>query len=245
MAGLPKVLIATPTFDGKSYCQEQFISNVMTFTYPRKACDFVIFDNSSSPDNAKRINQEYGVKVVWKDYSGMTLLEKLAASHEAIRNYALEHHFDYVLHLESDIFPEPDVIERLLSSRKHVIGVPYMLYGGARRRVITQPKSMVELHPRDISSTLNLTFFYHYFFDGSVKPVNTNGLGCTLISKAVLKAIPFRYEQGSDAAPDTWWTLDLMRNNIQYYVDTSMHAFHHNRDEWGEGSNLLKNSKTE
>ena len=84
MSGMPKVLVATPTYEGKNYCLPQFINNVSNFTYPKQCFDFVIFDNSATNANAKYINKEFGVKVVWKDYTGMTIIEKLAHTHEAI-----------------------------------------------------------------------------------------------------------------------------------------------------------------
>jgi hypothetical protein len=56
---VPKVLIATPTYEGKNYCLEQFIDNVKKFSYPQSRMDFMIFDNSAEPKNAKMINTKY------------------------------------------------------------------------------------------------------------------------------------------------------------------------------------------
>jgi cellulose synthase/poly-beta-1,6-N-acetylglucosamine synthase-like glycosyltransferase len=91
---LPKVLVATPTYEGKNYCLEQFIDNVANFTYPRSKFEFMIFDNSATPENAKMINQKYGVKVHWKDYTGCGVIEKLSQTHENIRLHAINNNFD-------------------------------------------------------------------------------------------------------------------------------------------------------
>ena len=91
---LPKVLVATPTYEGKNYCLPQFIQNVANFTYPKSRFDFMIFDNSATPDNAKMINKNYKVNCHWKDYAGCTIIEKLALTHEAIRIHAINNHYD-------------------------------------------------------------------------------------------------------------------------------------------------------
>ena len=245
MRGVPKVLVATPTYEGKNYCLPQFIANVLNFTFPKSCYDFVIFDNSKTPDNAKMINKTYGVKCVWRDYEGMTIIEKLAETHDAIREYAINNGYDYLLHLESDVFPQEDVIEQLLWTRKAVVGVPYQLFGGGQRRVVTQAWSDVELKNDHFVSCLDIAFVHHWFFDGKVNRCTTNGVGCTLIHNKVLNAVPFRFVEGDDSAPDTWWTRDLISHNIPYYVHTGMIAFHWNREDWMEYANLLTYDKNE
>lgn len=245
MSGIPKVLIATPTFDGKNYCVEAFIHNVRSFTYPKSRLDFVIFDNSLSPENAEFLSKKYGVNVQWKDYTGTTVIERLALTHEAIRQYAINNAYDYVLHLESDIFPDEDVIEQLLWTKKKIIGVPYNLFGGGQRRVVTQGYVAPDISmPYYFIGSQNISFVHHWFFDGTVKRCTTNGLGCTLMHVKTISRIPFRYVEGDDSAPDTWFTRDLLVNNIPYYVHTGLLAHHWNTDDWGEYANLLKHDKT-
>jgi hypothetical protein len=243
MAGYPKVLVATPTFEGKNYCLPAFIDNVANFTYPKNKMDFMIFDNSPTPDNAKMINSIYGVKVNWKDTSDMSVLERLAVTHEAIRVFAMNNHYDYILHLESDVFPDSDVIEKLIWQRKGIIGVPYMLFNGGQRRVVTQGFNHCEVKSDMFVTSENLSFNHHYFFDGTVKRCSTNGLGCTLIRTKIIADIPFRFVEGNDAAPDTWFSRDLLQRNIPYWVHTGMLAFHWNTEDWGEYSNLLTHDK--
>jgi len=245
MAGIPKILIATPTYEGKNYCLPEFIDNVAKFTYPKSRFDFMIFDNSATPKNAEYINKKFGVKVHWKDYSGTTIIEKLALTHEAIRVHAINNHYDFVLHLESDIFPPEDVIEQLLWTKKNIVGVPYLLFGGGQRRLVTQGYSENDVQSNYFIGALNLSFMHHWFMDGSVRRCTTNGLGCTLMRVKTIENIPFRFVEGDDAAPDTWFTKDLLYNGIPYYVHTGLLAFHWNKEDWGEYSNLLVYNKNE
>jgi hypothetical protein len=102
---------------------------------------------------------------MWRDYSGMGVIEKLANTHEEIRQYALNNGYDFLLHLESDVFPQEDVIEQLLWTRKAVVGVPYQLFGGGQRRVVTQGWTDVELKNDYFVSALNISFVQHWYFD--------------------------------------------------------------------------------
>jgi len=242
---LPKILVATPTYEGKNYCLEQFIDNVANFTYPRSRFEFMIFDNSATPDNAKMINQKYGVKVHWKDYTGCGIIEKLAQTHENIRLHAINNHFDYLLHLESDVFPQVDVIEQLLWTKKSIIGVPYQLFGGGQRRLVTQAFQENNMAQHIYQSAIQLGFTHHWFMDGTIKRVATNGIGCTLMKVKTIMNIPFRFVEGDVSAPDTWFTRDLMTYNIPYYVHTGMLAYHWNNEDWGAYADLLKYDKSE
>jgi hypothetical protein len=245
MSGVPKILVATPTYEGKNYCLPQFIDNVANFTYPKSRYDFMIFDNSASPKNAEYINKEFGVKCHWKDYAGMTIIEKLACTHEAIRVHAVNNHYDYILHLESDVFPPEDVLEQLLWTKKDMVGVPYQLFGGGQRRPVTEAYSISEQRENEFIGTLNIGFIHHWYFNGKVQRCFTNGIGCTLMKVNTIKNIPFRYVEGNDAAPDTWFVRDLAYNGIPYYVHTGLLAFHWNTEDWLEYAHLLKYDKNE
>jgi hypothetical protein len=245
MSGVPKILVATPTYEGKNYCLPEFIDNVANFTYPKSRYDFMIFDNSSTPKNAEYINKEFGVKCHWKDYSGMTIIEKLAQTHEAIRVHAINNNYDYLLHLESDVFPPEDVLEQLLWTKKDMIGVPYQLYGGGQRRVVTEGFSIRETDLQEFVGALHIGFIHHWYFDGKVQRCFTNGIGCTLMKVSRIKNIPFRYVEGDDAAPDTWFVRDLSFNGIPYYVHTGLLAFHWNTEDWLQYAHLLKYDKNE
>jgi hypothetical protein len=242
---LPKVLVATPTYEGKNYCLPQFIQNVANFTYPKSRFDFMIFDNSATPENAKMISKKYGVNCSWKDYKGCTIIDKLAQTHEAIRIHAINNHYDYLLHLESDVFPQEDCIEQLLWTKKNIVGIPYMLFSGGQRRLVTQGFSERDVYNDDFIGFLNISFVHHFYMNGGVQRCGTNGIGCTLMKVQTIKNIPFRFVEGDDSAPDTWFTRDLATFRIPYYVHTGLSAFHWNREDWLEYANLLKYDKNE
>jgi hypothetical protein len=57
--------------------------------------------------------------------------------------------------------------------------------------------------------------------------------------------VPFRFVEGDDAAPDTWFTRDLMALKIPYYVHTGMLCFHWSNEDWGAYADLLTKDKKE
>ena len=149
----------------------------------------------------------------------------LAKSHERCRKYALENNFDYMLHLETDIFPPIDVIERLLEAKREVIGALYHIELGERSTLMIQ---QIEEFGDAHRETFNLEESDLEFVDGEVKRVFSCGLGCTLIHKSVLKQVSFRYEEGSPVHPDSFYFADLNIKNIPVFVDTSIYCKHDN-----------------
>ena len=121
---MKKVLIASPTADIKDYCFDLWMENVSKFTYENS--ELFLCDNSNTRDYFFDIKKRYEhlgdffnvSRITPSQYEKFNLTYKsiLAKSHEKCRLYAIENNFDYLLHLETDVFPPADVIERLLDA---------------------------------------------------------------------------------------------------------------------------------
>ena len=121
-----------------------------------------------------------------------------------------------------------------------------MLYNGGQRRLVTQGWSNLSSGDgEDFVVGQNLSFVHHFFMNGRVQRVTTNGIGCTLMKVNAIRNIPFRHVANNDAAPDTWFTKDLIYNKIPYYVHTGLRAYHWNTEDWLEYASLLKQNKNE
>ena len=68
--GLPKVLIAIPTYDSKNYCLHQFMDNVMNFTYPKSKVEIYVADNSKTNANALLTEDDIGVDLYHEEPIG-------------------------------------------------------------------------------------------------------------------------------------------------------------------------------
>lgn len=231
---MKKVLIASPTADIKDYCFDKWMENVSKFTYEN--CEVFICDNSLTRDYYVDLKNRYKdfpkpfnvgrVNPSQYDKFNLTYKSILAKSHDRCRMYALENDFDYLLHLETDIFPPADVIERLLDAKQKIVGAMYHIEVGARSSLMLQK---IEEFGEDLRETYNLDELDLDFVDGDVKKVFSCGLGCVLIHRSILKKVAFRYEEGSPVHPDSFYYADLDAQHIPVYVDTSIYCNHDNQ----------------
>lgn len=239
---LPKILICSPTAKAKNYCFEEWLDNVMSFTYPN--FEVRLFDNTEdNGKNAKKMNdiytKKYGYDKKFFAYNSLVLnsstktkgvIEKMCLSHNDCINYALNNKFDYMLHLESDVFPEKNVIEKLLPHKKLVVGAVYYRDEGKFRKPMLQRKINV-INSHVVSMNFDKSEDIH-FMDGTLKQVAHVGLGCVLIKTGVFSVIKFRFVRNEPMHPDTYFAEDCFRHKVKVYADTSCIARHENK-AWG------------
>ena len=149
-------------------------------------------------------------------------------------------YFDYILFLDQDTIPPKDSIERFLKGNKQVIcglvfsraksqdGKP--AYTPNVYKVIPSDKElpdMIELSPEEIA-TNNL-----------LKVVSCGG-ACIFVSRGVFTKIRFR--EDLKQFEDRWFCIDLYKNNIPLYCDTSIRCKHLiiNRDYVWKNGELIK-----
>ena len=227
---MKKILIGSPTANIKDYCLDDWIKNVCDFTY--KNCEIFICDNSETREYYSEIKKRYAhlgekfnVGRVTPSQFSLSYKHILAKSHDKVRMYALENEFDYLLHLETDIFPPIDVIERLLNTKQKVVGGLYHIELGERSKLMIQ---QIEDFGDELRETYNLDEADLDFVDGEVKKVFSCGLGCVLIHRSVLKEFGFRYEEDAPVHPDSFYFADLDAKRIPVFVDTSIYCEHRN-----------------
>ncbi len=224
-----KVLIAAPTTDSKNYCLMDWYKNVLNFKHP----NFEVFlsDNSKTKKNSEYL-RTLGISSDWVKPSKLGIINTMAKSHNQCREYAIKYNYEWMLHLETDVFPPEDIIERLLSHKKSVCGATYHIQHGLDRTLLVQQEfeyskgdGRWQVRTRDANSAA-------LFMDGSLKRVYNIGLGCLLIHKNVFKNFHFRSIKGMDLHPDSFFAKDLFEQRIPIYVDTSIICEHRNSD-WG------------
>jgi len=222
----PKVLIAAPQHESKKYCWQQWKERVKDLTYLNY--DVFLADNSEDNSFYKEIKKE-GFDAVHVAGDVKSVLERTTIAHETCRLYALDHNYDYLLHLETDVIPPYDVIERLLWNNKKVVSGVYDIFHGKSRKAMIQISEKLD---RSVHSYRTVPFIEHeepLFFDGTTKQVYHAGLGCTLIRKSILEKIPFRFEKKSIFHADTWFANDCFLRDVSVFVDTSITCKHLNQ----------------
>jgi cellulose synthase/poly-beta-1,6-N-acetylglucosamine synthase-like glycosyltransferase len=230
-----KVLVITPQNEVKNYCSDEWSSRVTNLTYPNY--DIMMADNSSTNKNKKKI-MKMGIDCIHIKPKHKSNQKYIAESHEALRNYALIRGYHFVLHLESDVIPPHDIIERLLVHRKKVVSAMYFIDFGVDSHLMLQ-------NIENVGGTVKHTTMINeghdiQIVDGQLHEVYACGLGACLIHRSVLEQIKFRHEEGASAHPDSFFAADLRQLGIKQYLDTSIICDHKN-SSWATVTDLEKN----
>jgi len=221
----PKVLVCAPQYDGKNYCFEAWAERVKSLTYP----NFEVFlaDNSKTKDNVELI-KSHGFNVKHIDQNPLGAVFTLRDAHNACITYMNENDFEYMLHLETDVFPPLDVIESLLSCRKQICAGTYDIKQGSNRLAMIQTDEPFHTFVNKYRVIEMVDQQEPVFFDGKVKKVFHAGLGCILIHSNVFKSVIFEADQDVDVHPDTIFASRCFENDIPIYVDTNICCDHLN-----------------
>lgn len=224
----PSVLIAAPQHSSKLYCFEQWINTVLSLSYPAGRLGVFIADNSKDKSVQDICGHYPGIVYQHVRPSG-NIAQILADSHNACREYALTNGYDFMLHLETDIFPQiPNVIERLLWHGKVVTGATFNVFEGSRRNPVI--RKLANHYP--LKRFYDLEGYHTSFMDGQFGKVHQIGLGCVLIHKGVLRRTKFRWSNDlaeTGMFPDTCFGLDLYYQGIDVWCDPTIPIYHYSK----------------
>ena len=220
----PKVLVAAPTSIVKRYIAIDWCIMAKNLTYPNY--DILIVDNSIDENYHKQL-RAYGFKVLHVSPKNKSAKAYVTESQNLIRDVFLKGNYDYLMSIEIDIIPPANVIEKLLSSKKDIVSVPYFIDFGKKSNLL-----MIHLRKtkgEKAHEPYRVGFDEDFDdYNGNVNLVYSNGIGCSLIKRHVLEKIKFRY--GPLGYSDTYFYQDVWEAGLNNYVDTSMIAKHFNSD---------------
>ncbi len=227
----PRILVATLTSRKKDYCFTEFFSRINNLSYPH-GYDLMVSDNSEDSKYKEYLKKFFPNVRHIPNTKSMPWTEILAKSHNQIRDFFLENNYDILIHIESDVIPPHDVIERLLYHKKSVVCGAYFHGIGPSSWVLAYEREGRFNYVHAPSKIDNLGSDI-YRCDGKLREVYICGLGCALIHKSVLKKVAFRSVPGYSVAPDGFFFDDLLKNTIRVWQDTSILCEHYNTN-WGE-----------
>jgi len=233
----PKVLIGAPIYDQKEYCREAWVKNVEQINYPN--FDWCLVDNSKKSRYFRELKEKHPGHI-YRSPRGNNSRDGVAYSCNVLRKKVLDEGYDYLLMVESDLFPPKDVVHRLLRHGRPVVGLPYEIgTDKVRGLCIFVP----EMRSNGLLATRRLKKEEEpAFMDGSLQRVHGMGVGCVLIHKDILEEFPFWYSSLDDERmkgkvvrkhPDVYFYLQLHNNHIKVFCDTSVLVYHDNSD-WND-----------
>ncbi len=224
---MKKVLIGCPTFEGYEYCLQAFASRITTLTYSNY--EVLIADNSATDVYTKKI-QSFGINTISTPHHP-DVKQRIVASRNALRAAFLAGDYDYFLSIEQDIIPPYNVIEQLIRHEQDAVsGIYYKIYkvkaqdkAGNIRIVNTllpvvftfadTEEKMNKCYPKEVEGS---KFFR----------IRAAGLGCMMISRKALEAIPFKHIPGQDTFDDFLFCGDLYAHGFTLYTDTTVKCKH-------------------
>lgn len=225
-----KILIGCPTCERYDYCVDlwvEAVKKIINFSKSHKI-DYLLVDNSKGNEffeklklkkvNAIRANHDEDVR------------ERIVNSRNILRDKVLNEGYDYFFSLESDIIPEEDIIERLLSHNKKIVSAYY----GKGRMLVVQDNETKEIKRVVIEmpvvylqdgEMLRRAVPNEILGKGLVK-VGAFGVGCMLVSNEVLKKIKFRIEKGKNAFDDLFFCGDAKMAGYDLFLESELRVRH-------------------
>lgn len=218
-----KILIGCPTFERYRYCIDRYIEAVK-----RLGHEYLLVDNSPSDGFFKEQKQK-GINIIKSEFSEPAR-KRIVDSRNLLRRRVLEQGYDYFLSLEQDIISKPDLLQRLLSHNKKIVGAYY-----------SKPVDLTLRH-RDTGelkkATIELPIIWLQEEDGikrampqqvknkGLLQVGAMGLGCVLIHREVLEKVKFRYEKDKDAYDDMFFYKDAKESGYKIFLDSDLEVEH-------------------
>ena len=224
----PRVLVASPIYDKKHYMFPRWYQNVTrNLTYPNY--DWIAVDNSKAQSYLVKLRRA-GYKKIHGVPRGGNSRIAIGQSSEYIRKYAIRNNFDYIMWIESDLLPPPNIIERLMAYQKPIVGAVYEIgfHGSSdapRKPLIyhvvedNEGKQYLDVLPAQKGyETLN---------KGLIR-TPAMGLGCCLMHKDIFTQYPFKYSSKSKLHTDAIFYYDLWKDEVEVWVDTDIVIYHEN-----------------
>lgn len=242
----PRILVGCPTHESQEYALKEYAKAVKSLTY--KNFEILLVDNSEGNEYLKK-PKKHALNAIKGPSQGSTR-ERIMNSRNILRKKFLEGNYDYLLSLEQDVIPPPNIIETLISRNTPVISglyfniytnnfgkkelkpVAYAIVSDAEFEVLktdtkyegTAIRRKIESGrvkgPQDINAQLSS----REVLGNKLLNVFFTGLGCMLIKREVLEKIKFRYTETS--FDDYAFCFDAQINKYKIWLDTSARCNH-------------------
>lgn len=226
------VVICSPTSDLKDYCLDRWGAMVRSWGY-----EVVMADNSLNHNHARTLRRQGLNTVVTKRHNmaSKTLLE----SQQTLRQVVLGGPWQWMLILESDVFPKSNPVPDMLSLPADVVAQTYWhRWGDGDWWPCLQVQDsaagdggygmLTEFPIQQVGQVGPMSEFR-----GQGWQIINAGLGCCLIHRKVLERVDFR-RQGNNphTYADGYFYKDVGAAGFRVYLDLQKIHEHDTRRDW-------------
>ncbi len=213
-----KVLIGIVTYGKQRYCLDEFLQCLGRQTV--KADILFVVNNGESAYAALIRSKNW--KAVEDPKPAKTRIEKIVNGRNYIRDHALKNDYDYLLFLDSDVLIHPRTLEALLATKYDVVAGAYLSVFQIDGKPVVAPVLF-----KDIGNGQCQLYTYEGAAKQQVLEIGAAGLGCTLISKKVLKEISFRtFDNSATGGEDMAFFVDARAKGFKTVANTFVKCLH-------------------
>lgn len=231
----PKILLGTITSSHKDYCWPEFCDLLKRIkaSYGENL-SIMIVDNTKpskgGEEHAKSLQKDIPeAKVIYHpSHDSVPIRISMLDSMAYIRDEILKNKdIEYWFSLETDVFIPENLIEHLITHRKHVVGLKYFLFQSFASRPIGH---QIEDFGDNVMTQVGFPDDNFVKFDGQLQETYQIGFGCLLVHRSIIEKIPFRCELDGvvEGHPDIYFHDDLRNLGFKCYCDTSLIGLHIN-----------------
>src|SRR3989338_6198979 len=112
-----KILVGSPVSMHHAYCTPQYLDMLRQISCT--GCDILFVDNSDTDKFYNDLKNK--IPIVRYGYDLPTIKERMVASRNYLREYAIKNEYDYFMNIDQDVIPPENFLERLISHKKDFV----------------------------------------------------------------------------------------------------------------------------
>ena len=229
------------------YCLDDFLEGIKSIDFDNYT--LLLVDNSDT-DSYYNIIKEKKINVLRFNPEDKNKINRLIDSRNKIIEYAISKNCDFILMLDQDVIVPPNIINKLLSSKKDLISGVYLNYFYSSGKLKFLPVAWLDIteeefeqikskqikFPEYVKSAKDLSrhMTLEEYESNKTYKVKHPSAGCLLISKNIFEKIKYEnldlksmgFKTEKQALDDLGFRKRANELGFDFYIDTSVKCKH-------------------
>jgi len=210
-----RILIGVPTHKGHKHCLDEFLDALKG-----SITADVLFVVNYGEDAYATYLRSKGLHAVENPNKTEERFQNILSHRNYLRDYALEHNYDYLFFVDSDVILPPNALDTLLAEKKNIVSGAYLSSFTLGEQPVIAPVLF-----KDKGNGEAQLYTYESMYPARVIQIGAGGLGCCLIAKKVLQDVTFRL-MPSGKGEDIAFFLDARSKGYSAYAHTGIRCTH-------------------